>query len=255
MADPQLENGHTRIANELMEAFCLSFPGGSMAQILLAVLRQTYGWQKKEDSISISQLCEMTALSRRTVIYAVQNLEAMRMIIIKRQRGRGNKNLINTIALQKNYDLWVVQRKSPQWQKQLQKKREKYQQGVVQRKGGSAENDTKVVQRNSNHEGQKGEISAPTKETNIQKKLYKRKHGQFQNVLLTDDEYQKLKDKFNHRTDEIIEGLSLGIESKGYKYQSHYAAILNWQRRAGEKTGHQSRELPKEYTPQRDYGD
>ena len=254
MASPQLEDGHTQIANELMDAFCRCFPGGSVAQTLLAILRQTYGWHKKEDTISISQLSKMTTLSRRAVIYAIQNLEAMRMITVKRLRGRGNKNLINTIALQKNYELWMVQRISPQYQKQLQKQCEKYKRQVVQRIGGSAKNANKVVQRIENHEEQKSEFFAPTKDTNIQKKLYKRKYGQFQNVLLTDDEYSKLQIRFGERIADLIEELSLGIESKGYKYKSHYAAILSWQRRASGQVSH-SRQIPKTYTPQRDYGD
>jgi len=167
MARPQLENGHTRIANELMDAFCKAFPGGSEAQILLAIIRKTYGWRKKSDEVSISQLEDMTFLGRRTVILAVQNLEAKRMITVHRRRGRGNVNQVNSIALQKNYDLWVVQRKSSQYEKQLQNQRLKYQDGVVQRTRGSAKNGQKVVQRNA----KKGQFFAPTKEIKkIQKK-------------------------------------------------------------------------------------
>ena len=128
-AHPQLENGYTKIANELLEAFCRSFPSASNAQVLLAIIRKTYGWDRKEDSISISQIEELTKLSRRTVIYALQNLEAMRMVVIKRQRGRGNIHLINTLSLQEKYELWVVQRKSSQWGKQLRNKGVKYQRG------------------------------------------------------------------------------------------------------------------------------
>ena len=58
------------------------------------------------------------------------------------------------------------------------------------------------------------------------KKEYKEK------VFLTDDEYQKLVEKFGQKgADDRIEELSLGISSKGYKYKSHYHAILAWDRR------------------------
>ena len=57
-------------------------------------------------------------------------------------------------------------------------------------------------------------------------KLNKNKYGQFRNVLLTDDEYEKVKDKLD-----ILEELSMYMESKGKKYSSHYATILNWARR------------------------
>ena len=63
-------------------------------------------------------------------------------------------------------------------------------------------------------------------DTHSQKKCY----GTFQNVLLTEDEYQKLHEKFPD-ADERIEALSIGIDSKGYKYKNHYSTILNWARR------------------------
>ena len=61
-------------------------------------------------------------------------------------------------------------------------------------------------------------------------KYIKRKYGSFENVELTDEEYQKLKDKFSNY-EEKIENLSGYIASKGAKYKSHYATILNWSRK------------------------
>jgi len=56
--------------------------------------------------------------------------------------------------------------------------------------------------------------------------------GQFDNIKLTTSEYDKLIERFTlPGTMERIEALSIGIESKGYKYKSHYAAILAWERR------------------------
>lgn len=64
----------------------------------------------------------------------------------------------------------------------------------------------------------------------IKEKYIKRKYGLFENVLLTDEEYQKLKDKFTDYENKI-ENLSSYIASKGDKYKSHYATILNWSRK------------------------
>jgi len=64
----------------------------------------------------------------------------------------------------------------------------------------------------------------------IKEKYIKRKYGSFNNVSLTDEEYQKLKDKFKDYEDKI-ENLSGYIASKGDKYKSHYATILNWARK------------------------
>ena len=53
-------------------------------------------------------------------------------------------------------------------------------------------------------------------------------YGEFKNVFLTDEEYNKIQEK---GLTYLIEELSGYIESKGKKYKSHYATILNWSRR------------------------
>ena len=90
----------------------------------------------------------------------------------------------------------------------------------------------------------------------------KKPYGQFKNVLLSDSENQKLRDKFgNQGADDRIEAMSEGIRSKGYKYRSHYAAILSWERRdkkAVQSGARQQRpgQLPdrESYTRPEDYG-
>lgn len=54
-------------------------------------------------------------------------------------------------------------------------------------------------------------------------------YGQFKNVYLEDEEYADLVKRFP-RADEIIEQFSLKLKAKNYKYDSHYAAILCWQK-------------------------
>ena len=63
--------------------------------------------------------------------------------------------------------------------------------------------------------------------TNVSNKEKKHKYGEFKNVLLTDAEIEKLKAKLPD-WEKWIETLSQGIELKGYKYKSHYLAILKW---------------------------
>lgn len=62
----------------------------------------------------------------------------------------------------------------------------------------------------------------------------KHAHGFFANVLLTDDELQKLAAEIPSY-EEYIEKLSHYIESNGKKYKSHYATILMWHRKDREK--------------------
>ena len=61
------------------------------------------------------------------------------------------------------------------------------------------------------------------------KKPVKHKHGEFQKVLLTDKEYQKLIDEYGEiATAKAITFLDEYIEEKGYKSKSHYLAIKRW---------------------------
>ena len=63
----------------------------------------------------------------------------------------------------------------------------------------------------------------------------KKKYGEYKNVLLTDDELQKLKDEYSDYQDRI-ERLSSYVASTGKAYKSHYATIRNWARRDKEKS-------------------
>lgn len=71
------------------------------------------------------------------------------------------------------------------------------------------------------------------------KKPVKHKYGEYKNVLLTDEELEKLKAEYKD-VDERIERLSSYIASTGKSYKSHYATIRNWARRDGVKDGHVS---------------
>jgi len=204
MANPQRENGHVDIANELVEAFAKYYPSHSEGQIIWAILRKTYGWHKKEDPISITQIMEMTGISRRMVIYSLQNLEAKRIIIIKRKKGRGIKNEVNTISLQKNYDLWVVQEKSKQYRKALETRKKSYRKSkdlVVQETVSSARNENLVVQEIE----KEVKFLAPTKETNTKETITKTKGDVFIEVW---KEFKvmrkKIKKPMTERAEELL---------------------------------------------------
>ena len=62
------------------------------------------------------------------------------------------------------------------------------------------------------------------------KKPTKHKHGEYSNVLLTDEELDKLKAEY-FDWEERIERLSSYIASTGKAYKSHYATIRNWARK------------------------
>lgn len=75
-------------------------------------------------------------------------------------------------------------------------------------------------------------------------KPVKHKHGEYANVLLTDEELDKLKVEYPTDWEERIERLSSYVESTGKRYKSHYATIRNWARKDGTKGGKQTHEPP-----------
>lgn len=69
------------------------------------------------------------------------------------------------------------------------------------------------------------------KNKSISKKSPRHKHGEYQNVLLSDDDLEKLKAEFPADWDQRIQRLSEYIASSGKSYKNHLATIRNWARR------------------------
>lgn len=96
MANPQIENGHTDIANELIEALAHIRIAGEEMQCLWVIFRKTYGWHKREDNISLSQFAVMTGLNKPAVLRALNKLLSKKIIeIIKNDNNMGNKYRFN----------------------------------------------------------------------------------------------------------------------------------------------------------------
>lgn len=82
-----------------------------------------------------------------------------------------------------------------------------------------------------------GSMPPPFFEPDIKKqkkKQTKHRYGEYNNILLTDEELVKLKEKIPNWQD-FIERLSGYIASTGKRYKSHYVTMLNWYRRDGQR--------------------
>jgi len=228
MANPQLEDGHTQIANELLEHMMKLHLSGNQWQILLCIIRKTYGFKKKVDYIANFQIQAATNLGKTVVSRTLRELQARNII------SRNGK----VSGLQKDWEHWEVSR--------------------IANPEKLAKSSTKLAILSTELAILSTKVSSPAvtqkKKETIQKKLYKRNYGEFNNVHLTDEEHQKLRDKLGSEADIWIEEVSRGKAAKGYKYKSDYAAILNWQRRDDGKARN-PRTLPKSYTPTSDYPD
>jgi phage replication O-like protein O len=94
-SSPQLENGYTKIANELLEQFAEINLSGYEWQILFVIIRKTYGFNKKEDSISLSQFCTSTGIRSGHVPGVLRKLEEKCIITVSK------KYYINKYSLNK----------------------------------------------------------------------------------------------------------------------------------------------------------
>lgn len=72
-------------------------------------------------------------------------------------------------------------------------------------------------------------------------KPVRHKYGRYKNVLLTDDEMDKLKAEFPRDWGDRIERLSEYMASTGKSYKNFLATIRNWAKRDGPKTQAKSR--------------
>lgn len=66
------------------------------------------------------------------------------------------------------------------------------------------------------------------KKKNIKEKSVRHKYGEYKNVLLSDEDMEKLKAEFPTDYEERIERLSGYIASTGKVYKNHLATIRNW---------------------------
>lgn len=82
---PQLENGYTRIADEILEKVAKTKLNGTQLRILLIVWRSTYGWQKKEHELSLNYLAKATGIHKQQIKKELDKLIKMEIIVIKKE--------------------------------------------------------------------------------------------------------------------------------------------------------------------------
>lgn len=77
----QLTNGYTRIVNEVLDQLVKRDLLGSELSLILFVIRKTWGYNKKEDIISLTQFEQGLNLSRPTVTKTIKNLVSRKILV------------------------------------------------------------------------------------------------------------------------------------------------------------------------------
>lgn len=97
---PQLEDGYTRLSNELFDAI-LAFPfSGRQLKVLMTIVRKTYGYNKKRDDMSASQIAASCGVARPHVVKTLGELVDLNVIL--KQSGKFG----SVIEINKKYRSW-----------------------------------------------------------------------------------------------------------------------------------------------------
>lgn len=98
---PQLEDGYTRIANEILEQVAHLRLNGTQFRLLLIIWRYTYGYGRKEAELSLSFLASAIGASRSQVDRELTDLIRRRVIEVVPGSGRSRMLRFN-----KDYNRW-----------------------------------------------------------------------------------------------------------------------------------------------------
>ncbi len=103
MASPQIENGYTRIANELLDKLAETKMNGTQFRILMIVFRYTYGFQRKEHELSETFIANATSIHKQQIKRELKDLIDRKIITVVRQATFTDPRVI---SFNKNYKQW-----------------------------------------------------------------------------------------------------------------------------------------------------
>lgn len=103
----QLENGYTKIANEILDHIARTKLNGSQFRIVMAIFRYTYGFNRKEHPMSIGFLAEATDMNRRQVQRELTTLIDAGIIKIVKESTFSSPAVL---SFNKYFDQWCLNR-------------------------------------------------------------------------------------------------------------------------------------------------
>ena len=88
-----LDNGYTRIANELLEAVMLANLNQHQLLVFFAIARKTYGYNKKSDWVGNEQLSKLTGMLPHKCSAAKSELVSRGILLAEKRHVSINKNI------------------------------------------------------------------------------------------------------------------------------------------------------------------
>jgi len=204
MANPQRENGHVDIANEIVEALAKTHLSSYESQVLWVIFRKTYGWQKKEDWITNTQISNMTGIAEAHISRTIKMLVQKNLIL-----KNGKK-----LAFQKDYDQWE---KLPKGVTSHHKK--KLPKGVIKLPKG-----VKEITKGGKKKLPKGVYTKEKKDTYTKETITKEKSDIFKKTW---KDFKAMRTKIRKPMTERAEELLLNKLDKLSNDEEEQIAILN----------------------------
>ena len=105
MANPQLEEGYTSIANEILCELCKISFNGTELKVIICIFRYTFGFHRKSHKLSASFIARWGNCDLRAVKRALKKLQENKIII------RVNPNIKGKAAeimINKDYKQWSI---------------------------------------------------------------------------------------------------------------------------------------------------
>lgn len=103
VASPQLENGYTRIADELLEAVYTNVINAEFMRALFWIIRITYGFHKKITITNYKSLATALTISPEEARGLLTQMATLNYILFESQTDSSNQCVV---GINKNYDEW-----------------------------------------------------------------------------------------------------------------------------------------------------
>lgn len=105
MANPQVENGYTAIANEILDHLYKQSLNGTELKVVMCILRYTFGFRRKSHKLSASFIARWGNCDSRAVKRALKKLQQDRIVICINSEQRG---VTAELMFNKNYEQWCT---------------------------------------------------------------------------------------------------------------------------------------------------
>lgn len=239
--------GFLKILNGELRGLASAPLSGPEFRIVLTVLSLTTAFRRDKHEISLSYIENYTGLKKSQISRSIKRLEDLGILDeLWDGPGRGHRRQLcynsgtvrgfaNTEKAQKGTEKKLTQSELLKLTQSELLDGKKVNSELTKK--------DKVLSIKDKREKEKGErpIFSPSEQTEraeskeAQSREQRHIYGEYKNVYLSDTEMQSLKDSFPDNYKELIENLSIYMQSTGKLYKDHLATIKRWAQSDREK--------------------